>query len=50
MVVAKGKMSRGLYRLIGKVLTGEVVAEKTTSDSSGTLAWKRRGVTFSFFR
>jgi hypothetical protein len=47
MVVAKGKMCRGLYRLVGKVLIGEAVAEKATSDSSGTLAWKRRGVTFA---
>jgi hypothetical protein len=47
MVVAKGKMSGSLYRLVGKVLTEEAIAEKATNDSSGTLAWKRQTVTFA---
>jgi hypothetical protein len=47
MVVVEGKMSGGLYKLVGKVLTGEVVTEKATSESSGTLAWKGEGVMFA---
>ncbi|VFQ76117.1 unnamed protein product [Cuscuta campestris] len=45
MVVAKGVLSKGLYKLVGKDLTRKLPEGKITSATSGAFAWKKR-VTF----
>ncbi|VFQ95551.1 unnamed protein product [Cuscuta campestris] len=45
MVVAKGVLSKGLYKLVGKDLTRKFPEGKITSATSGAFAWKKR-VTF----
>ncbi|VFQ60637.1 unnamed protein product [Cuscuta campestris] len=45
MVVAKGVLSKGLYKLVGKDLTRKLSKGKITSATSGAFAWKKR-VTF----
>ncbi|VFQ82784.1 unnamed protein product [Cuscuta campestris] len=45
MVVAKGVLSNGLYKLVGKDLARKLSEGKITSATSGAFAWKKR-VTF----
>ncbi|VFR03569.1 unnamed protein product [Cuscuta campestris] len=45
MVVAKGVLSKGLYKLVGKDLTRKMSEGKFTSATSRAFAWKKR-VTF----
>ncbi|VFQ94795.1 unnamed protein product [Cuscuta campestris] len=45
MVVAKGVLSKGLYKLVGKDLTQKLSERKITSATSGAFAWKKQ-VTF----
>ena len=47
MVVLKGEMSGGLYRLVGKVQIDGAAREATTSDSSKRHAVGRKWVTFA---
>jgi len=45
MVVLKGEMSRGFYKLIGNARTGGAVGGNTTSDSSERQVARRKRVT-----
>ena len=47
MVVLKGEMSGGLYRLVGKVQTGGAIREATTSNSSKRHVARRKRVMFA---
>ena len=46
MVVLKGEMSRGLYKLAGNVQTGGAAGTTTASDTSKRQVVRRKGVTF----
>ncbi|VFQ97231.1 unnamed protein product [Cuscuta campestris] len=49
MVVAKGVLSKGLYKLVEKDLTRKLSEGRITSATSGAFAWKKR-VTFEASR
>jgi len=47
MVVLRGEMSSGLYRLIGNVHTGGTAGRASTNDSSRRKVTRRKRVTFA---